>query len=183
MPPKVDKKTVAPTAQKSGPIVSKAKKEQKKEKPKQIIHDFIASQQKLPEVLDENGLPLLDKNGNEVQLSFGDAISFYEKQFMKELCVSRSYMDQEVTKRYLINSRTGAPYDSFVRSYQFKYNNDNSVKIGERSISLTKFLTNEKFCNSLIAYYKALGYECDVYQTGFDKTKNQYSKACVKVYF
>ena len=40
MPPKVEKKTVTPTAPKSGPIVSKAKKDQQKEKPKQIRHDY-----------------------------------------------------------------------------------------------------------------------------------------------
>lgn len=181
MPPKVEKKT-APPAPKPVAIVSK-KKETEKPKPKPLRHDFVAAHQTLPKLVGDDGQPLLNEDGTEAQWSFSDAIGFYEDEFMKELCVSRAYMDQESAKRYLINPRTGSPYDSYVRSYQFKYNKDNSVKVGERTISLTKFLTNESFCKRVIAYYRSLGYECDIYQTSFDKTKNRYTKACVKVYF
>lgn len=185
MPPKTDKKTpTTPAVPKPTATVSK-KKEQEKEKtkPKLLKLTFFAAHQTPPSKLDNEGKPLIDEEGNEVPISFGETISFYEKEFLNELCVSRAYMDQESAKKYLINPHTGNPYDSFVRSYQFKYNKDNSVKVGDRTISLTKFLTNDKFCNKVIAYYKALGYECDIYQTGFDKLKNRYTKACVKVYF
>ena len=102
---------------------------------------------------------------------------------MREMCVSKQFIDQESSKSYLINPRTGLPYDSYIRSYQFKFNKDNSVKYGDRIISLTRFLTNEQFCNSVIAYYKSMGYRCEIYQTSFDKEKQKYSKVCVKVYF
>jgi hypothetical protein len=183
MPPKVNKEAPKVAPAPVQPKVVTTKKEQPKQKPKQLFHDFVAAQQKLPPVLDADGNIALDEDGNEQLPAFFDALSFYEDQFMKEMCVSRQFMDQESSKRYLINPRTGSPYDSYVRSYQFKYNKDNSVKYGDRTIGLTRFLTNEQFCNRVIAYYRSMGYHCEIYQTSFDKAKQRYSKVCVKVYF
>lgn len=182
MPPKVTKEAPK-TAPTPPPKVIKKEEQKTKPRPKPLVHDFVAAHQKLPPVTDAEGNVLLDEDDNEQLPAFFDALSFYENQFMKEMCVSRQFMDQETAKRYLINPRTGSPYDSYVRSYQFKYNRDNSVKFGERMISLTRFLTNEQFCNRVIAYYRSMGYECDIYQTSFDKAKQKYSKVCVKVYF
>lgn len=181
MPPKIATKNVPAVVAKPAPVVSKKPKEVVKPKP--ITHDHVAAHQKAPVQVDENGNEVVDENGKLILVPFNELIAFYEKEFLKQVCVNRLYMDQQAAQRYVINPRTGEPFDSFVQTFQFKYNNFNSVKIGERTVSLTKFLTNEKFCNRVIAYYKSLGYNCEIYQTGFDKEKKRYSKVCVKVFF
>jgi hypothetical protein len=179
-PNKVKANTPNPTSTSSSTQPKVVKKDVPKTKP--LIHDFIAAHQKIPLVTDTNGNVLLDEEGNEQMPEFFDVLSFYEKQFMKEICVSKQFMDQKSAKRYVINPNTGTPYDAYIRSFQFKYNWNNAVKYGERMISLTRFLTNEQFCNRVIAYYKSIGYNCEIYQSGFDKSKQKYSKVCVKVY-
>jgi len=184
MPPKTATKSTTPIAT-TTPVKAavKPKKDQEKKQIKVVYHDFFAVDQKIPDPVNSEGNPLLDENGNQVKPSFTDAITFYEKEFLKELCVSRDFMSQKASQRYVINPRTGGPYDSYIRTYDYKFTNTNSVKIGERTISLSKFLTLQKFCDQVISYYKKLGYECEIYDTGFDKTKQRYSRVCIKVKF
>jgi hypothetical protein len=186
MPPKTNTNTKTTTQTNTATPVKppvKPKKDQEKKPTKVVYHDFLAVDQKVPDPVNSEGIPLLDESGNPLKPSFTDAITFYEKEFLKELCVSRDFMSQKASQRYVINPRTGCPYDSYIRTYDHKFTNTNSVKIGERTISLTKFLTLQKFCDQVISYYRKLGYECEIYDTGFDKTNQRYSRVCIKVKF
>jgi hypothetical protein len=139
-------------------------------KPKitKIVNNYFAVEQKIPD---------------NIQLSFDEAIGFYKTAFMKELCISRAFLDQESTKKHIINPRTGSPYDSYTRIYDFKFTKDNSIKFGTRTISMTKFFTDETFRNSIVSYYNKLGYNCEIYQLAYDKIKKRYTKVCVKIMF
>ena len=88
--------------------VTKIVKEVTKQKPTIVYNDFVAAHQKLQ--------PVLDENGNEQIPKFNDALKFFQSQFMREMCVSKQFIDQESSKSYLINPRTGLPYDSYIRS-------------------------------------------------------------------
>jgi len=190
MPPKTKTETPKTTnppkttnTTKTTTNTGKPKKDITKQKPKVVFNDFFAVDQKVPDPVDSEGNVLLDESGNQVKPSFKDAITFYENSFLKELCISRDVINDKASQRYVINPRTGAPYDSYIRTYDYKFTNTNSVKFGERSISLTKFLTFKDFCDKVVSYYNKLGYECEIYDTGFDKTKQRYSRVCIKVKF
>ena len=196
MPPKIIAKDVSTKPVVSAKIIKKVIAPTQP-KFKQLYHDHIAAHQKI--VLNKNNESTVTVNtanaadtadtanvanttDKTIPISFSDALSFYEKEFFKEVCVNKPYMDQQALKRYEINSHTGQPFDSFVRTYQFKYSKDNAIKIGEKTICTTKFLTNDKFCDSVIAYYKSIGYECNIYQIGYNNITKRYSKVCVKVF-
>jgi len=178
MPPKIATATVKKAATAATTATTAAVKKTLTTTTKKvlsIVHNFVAVEQVMPEKVDEQG--------NVIEYSFSDILEFYQNAFVKELCVSRSFMEDKVCQKYIINPRTGYPFDSYIRSFDFKNNSYNSIKIGDRVVCMTKFFDNEKFRNCIIEYYNKLGYNCEIYQTGFDKIKKRYARVCVKINF
>lgn len=111
--------------------------------------------------------------------TFKEAVDFYKKEFMKEVCVNKAFMDHQALKKHEINPKTRSPYNSYIKSYQYKYDDYNSVKCNDKFISMTQFLTYEKFCNDVINHYNKLGYDCEIY----DYKTNRNTKVCIKIKF
>lgn len=158
-PKVVDKQVV-----KSKPIVAV-----KKEYPKQNVSVFD-----IDKPMKEN------ESGEKSFLELKDALNYYEKEFIKSVCQNTEFLDyNKNVKSYVINPRTGYPYTDF--TMQFKYNRTSNIEYNGKYINITRYFDNSEFRKKIIDYYEKLGFNCEIFKTGYNKQTDRYSGVMILV--
>lgn len=124
-----------------------------------------------------------DKNGNLIQLNFNDVVEFYREQFFKEVCVNTAVLDDIYASKYIINPRTGYPNDTHIFKHSLVKNPNNTIHFGNKNIIMGYYLNQEDFAKKVYAYYKAKGFGCNIFQSGYNKEQNKYKNICIKLTF
>jgi hypothetical protein len=138
-------------------------------------HDFLAVSVVMPEEY--------NKNGELVQLYFGDVVEFYREQFLKEVCVNNDVLDDIYASKYIINPHTGYANNTHILKYSLIPNSNNTIHFGDRKIVMGHYLNQENFAKKVHAYYKAKGFGCEIFQSGYDKERDRYRNICIKLTF
>lgn len=138
-------------------------------------HDFLAVNISMP--------PKIDASGKELPYKFGEVIQFYKEQALEQFCINLDVMDHIKSQKYVINPQTGTRFNRHVLRYTFVPNPNNTIDFGDKSINITRFLTQKDFAKDVIEYYKNHGFTCTIYRTGYDEENDRYRFACIELGF